>query len=207
MWRSWTSHLCSLIQALHNRCLDQDGHYLTEISSIDNYHERLCRIFYLNDNALQEHFKLFMMAYLSYNSQIAILDEPEIALGLIQAGKTRTDGQLPEYLWLVSQVRIDPRGVSKLVKVADDILEEANADNLELVNQTLIPVVSALSNYLCYEQDGFVIDQLIDNDYFQRVFMHSLTQNGNIDLAQEALLLCSNLLGKSADLASKMMCS
>lgn len=91
-----------------------------------------------------------MMLYLSYNSQIAILDEPEIALGLIQAGKTRTDGQLPEYLWLVSQVRIDRRGVSKLVKVADDILEEFNSGNLELVNQTLIPIVSALSNYLCY---------------------------------------------------------
>ena len=53
MWRNKTHHICSLIKALHNICVDKSGNYLAEITNIPNYHQKLCKIFLLNDNTLQ----------------------------------------------------------------------------------------------------------------------------------------------------------
>jgi hypothetical protein len=183
LWRNKASHLCSLIQLLHNQCAEQQGVFLGEVTRIQDYHARLCHIFYLADNQLQEHFKLFIMIVLSYNQRFLILDEADIALGLLHAGRTRTDNQLPEYLWLVSQLRVDQRSVSKLLKYGQEILAQAGPGS-PLANEALIPIVSTLANYLCYEQDAFVLEHLLDNDYFQGILMHSLNQQLNPDLNQ-----------------------
>ena len=68
-------------------------------------------------------------------------------------------------------------------------------------------MMTTISNYLCYEHDPFVLDQLIDNQSFQNLLMHSLSQNYNPHLSKEPLLLCNNLLAKSQALAAKLLCS
>ena len=177
-------HLCSLIKILHNDCACEKGSYLSEISNIPDYHHRLCRVFYLNDNLLQEHFKLLIMLYLSYNSKEAILDEREISLGLLHAGRNRSDNRLPEYLWVVSQLKVDSRGIFKLLKYGVEVISQTQQQNLELATQTLIPVITSLSNYICYENDLSFHTQLMDSELFQQLLMHCLTQPVNYDLKQ-----------------------
>ena len=125
-WRNKIAHLCSLIKVLHNICADKNGSYLSEITNIPEYHKKLVRMLSLNDNALQEHFKLFIMIYLSYNNKFCILDEPEIALGLIEAGSHRTDNAMIGYLWLICQIRVDAGGILKLLKIGRQLLWKMN---------------------------------------------------------------------------------
>lgn len=56
------------------------------------------------------------MAYLSFNAYFNILNEPEIALGLLQAGRHRSDSKFPEYMWIVCQIKVDYRAIIKILK-------------------------------------------------------------------------------------------
>ena len=66
------------------------------------------------------------MIYLSYNNKFCILDEPEIALGLIEAGSHRTDSAMIGYLWLICQIRVDAGGILKLLKIGRQLLWKMN---------------------------------------------------------------------------------
>ena len=66
------------------------------------------------------------MVYLSYNYRFCILDEAEVALGLIEAAKNRTDDSLQSYLWIICQIRVDARGILKLLKIGSNVLQIAN---------------------------------------------------------------------------------
>lgn len=86
------------------------------MTQIPNYNERLSRIFYLNDTRVQEHFKLLMLVYLSFNARLGILNEADVAVGLVQAGRHRSDNKFQEYMWIVSQLRVDGRTIIKILK-------------------------------------------------------------------------------------------
>ena len=49
LWRNKIGHICLLIKKLHNLCVQTNGSYLMELTKIDNYHNKLTNIFYLNN--------------------------------------------------------------------------------------------------------------------------------------------------------------
>jgi hypothetical protein len=102
-------------------------------------------------------------------------------------------------------LKVDSRGIFKLLKYGVEVISQTEQQNLELATQTLIPVITSLSNYICYENDLSFHTQLMDSELFQQLLMHCLTQPINYDLKQESVLLCNNLLAKSAELAKKIL--
>lgn len=62
------------------------------------------------------------MAYLSYNIQVNFLSEPDIALGLVHAGRHRSDNRFPEYMWIICQIRVDYRAIVKILKYSSQML-------------------------------------------------------------------------------------
>lgn len=86
---------------------------------------------------------MLITIYLSYNSKFKILNEAEISVGLIDAGKYQK-GHLVDYLWIVSQIKIDYKSVGKLIKLADDCLNSNFANKIEII----LPILTALANYI-----------------------------------------------------------
>lgn len=99
------------------------------MTQIPDYSNRLCRIFYLNDNTVQEHFKLLIMLYLYYNKNLCILDENAVAVGLVHAGRCRTDNRLSEYLWLISQIEVKREAISKVLKTSAEFIQKKQESN------------------------------------------------------------------------------
>lgn len=63
------------------------------------------------------------MLFLNYNVKMQIFDTNSVALGLIHAGKHRSDGKLPEYLWIVSQLKVNKEVISSILKAIGQLLE------------------------------------------------------------------------------------
>ena len=59
-----------------------------------------------------------------------ILDTNAISLGLLHAGKQRSDGKLHEYLWIVSQLKSNKEVISSIVKITGQLIE--NSPNVSL---------------------------------------------------------------------------
>lgn len=144
LWRSRASCICILIQKLHNVCIETYGDYLTQLSKIEGYHNKLINIFYLNDPQIQEHFKNLIKIYLNQNSRYGILSEDEVALGLIDAAKGQKLVKLPEYLWIVSQIRTGDKAVLKVLKIAQDCLNATESNKISII----LPTLTILSNYI-----------------------------------------------------------
>ena len=81
--------MCILLKKLHNICIKTYGSYLSQIQYIPNYEGKLINIFYLQNNQVQEHFKLLIKGFLHYNSKYYFLQEENIAIGLIDCMKNQ----------------------------------------------------------------------------------------------------------------------
>ncbi len=203
LWRSRASYICLIIQKLHNVCIETYGDYLTQLSKIGGYHNKLINIFYLNDPQIQEYFKNLIKIYLNQNSRYGILSEDEVAIGLIDAGKGQKLVKLPEYLWIVSQIKAGDKAVLKVLKIAQDCLNSTDGNQFLII----LPTLTILSNYIYSEHRVNVIEELLNNSMFQNILILSLQTVSSPEISREALLLCNNILAKSLNLSQKFMSS
>ena len=131
---------------------------------------------------VQEHFKMFIMIYLSYNGKFCMLDEGEVALGLIEAARNRTDQAFLDYLWLVCQIRVDWRAISKLLKIGIEVIQKIHQN--AMADHGILPIVTTLANYTCNENDESILHQLVDDGLFQNILLYSLITSPNFDVRQ-----------------------
>lgn len=202
-WRSRASHICTIIKKLHNICIETYGCYLAQLNRIEDYHPKLINIFYLNDPQLQQHFKNLVKIYLNQNSKYQILDEPATALGLIDSARSQKIDKIPEYLWIISQIKTGEKCIGKVLKLAQECIN-SNAANKAAV---ILPTLTILSNYVYHENRSNILLELLDNTMFQNTLILSLQTTSDMEISREALLLCNNILAKSRELSAKLMSS
>lgn len=91
-------------------------------------------------------------------------------MGLIDAGKAQKLNKLPEYLWIVSQIKAGDKAIAKVLKIAQDCINSNEANKLSIV----LPCLTILSNYVYNEKRINVLEELISNSMFQNIIMLSL---------------------------------
>lgn len=166
-----------MIQKLHNICASNYGDYLSELTAIPEYHGRLLNIFYLGSKAIQDHFRLLISIYLSYNSKYQFLDEEQVALGLIDASKTNGVSRI-EYLWIVSQLKVNERAIDKLIKLG----AQTRGANNDLRSEALMPIVTTLANYVYSEQNLNNLELMMNDFNFQEILLFGLSNLAIYDL-------------------------
>ena len=60
--------------------------------------------------------------YLNHNRKYSILDEESFAVGLLDAGRSQKANKLPEYLWIVSQMKGGEKAIGKVLKLAQECI-------------------------------------------------------------------------------------
>ena len=73
-WRNYLPHLCGIMRQLHNMCLDTKGQFLSELTAIANYHQRIIKVLYLNDMTLQKHYRQLLSLFIVYNTKYHTLN-------------------------------------------------------------------------------------------------------------------------------------
>lgn len=64
------------------------------------------------------------MLYLYYNKNLHILDQNEVAIGLVHAGRSRSDNKICEYLWLVTQISVKKEALTKVLKTSAEFIQK-----------------------------------------------------------------------------------
>jgi hypothetical protein len=97
-------------------------------------------------------------------------------VALIDAGKNQKLVKLPEYLWIVSQIRTGDKAIAKLLKIAQDCINSSESNKLAVI----LPILTTLSNYIYHEKRLDVLEQLLNNMMFQSILVLSLQTVSNI---------------------------
>jgi K+ transporter len=124
-------------------------------------------------------------------------------VGLIDAAKGQKLVKLPEYLWIVSQIKAGDKAVLKVLKIAQDCLNSVESNQVSII----LPSLTILANYIYHENRLSVLEELLNNTMFQNILILSLQTTSSIEISKEALFLCNNILAKSSHLSHKVMSS